>query len=162
MKNSLALLILAAALLSACSTAHVSEAEMRAEYERIAARVTDKEYNVRHILVEHRWQAEIALTRIRAGESFGAVARDLSQDPGSAPEGGEMGWNGPKNFVDDFSDAMVRLAPKGLNAEPVKSRFGWHVIEVTATRTAQIPPFEAVKDQIRRRLEQRASAAARS
>lgn len=161
MHISHALLIAAAVMLSACSTTHVSEAEMKAEYERIAARITDKEYNVRHVLVEHRWQAEIALGRIKAGESFGAVARDVSKDPGSAPEGGEMGWNGPKNFVEDFSDAMVRLAPKGLNPEPVKSRFGWHVIEVTDTRAAQIPPFEAVKEQIRKRLEQKANGAAR-
>lgn len=155
MKIFLVAILSTVVLVSACSTTQVSEDEARAEYDRIVARMTDQEYNVRHILVEHRWQAEAALARIKSGEAFGSVARDLSQDPGSAPQGGEMGWNVPKNFVPEFSDAMVRLAPSGLTAEPVKSPFGWHVIEVTSLRKVQAPPFDEVRDQIVKRLKQK-------
>lgn len=159
MKIILGTLLATAALVSACSTIQVSEAEARAEYEKVVAQMTGQEYDVRHILVEHRWQADAALNRIKAGESFGTVARDVSQDPGSAPEGGEMGWNGPKNFVPEFSEAMVRLGPNGLTQEPVKSPFGWHVIEVTGVRKAQVPPFDEVKDQILKRLKQKKALA---
>ena len=162
MKKIQALLLSAAFLLSACSTTQIPESEVRAEYERIVSHMTDKEYNVRHILVEHRWQAEVALNRIKAGESFGAVARDVSKDPGSAPQGGEMGWNGPKNFIEEFSEVMVRLAPRGLNQEPVKTRFGWHIIEVTDTRKVQAPPFDEVKGQIEKRLKQKMDAASKA
>lgn len=155
MKKFLGVIFSTAILLSACSTTQVSESETRAEYDRIVARMTDQEYNVRHILVEHRWQAEAALVRIKSGEAFGPVARDVSQDPGSAPQGGEMGWNVPAHFVPEFSEAMVRLGASGLTAEPVKSPFGWHVIEVTGMRKEQPPPFDELKDQIAKRLKQK-------
>lgn len=137
----------------------VTEAEMRAEYERVVALVSDQEYQVRHILVQHKEEADAALRRIRAGEPFGAVAHSVSRDPGSAMEGGDLGWNDPRNFVGEFSRAMVRLAPAGMTQEPVRSPFGWHVIEVTGVRKAVMPPFEEVKEQIARRLRQKRAAA---
>jgi len=159
MKTVIKALFSTALLLSICSITQASEAEVRAEYDRIVARMTDKEYNVRHILVEHLWQAEAALARIKSGESFGSVARDLSTDPGSAPKGGEMGWNSPDIFPPEFSETMVRLVPKGLAAEPVKSPYGWHVIEVTSSRKLQHPSFEQVKDKIAKRLKQKRESA---
>lgn len=152
--------LIIAALLTACASPQVSEAEARAEYEKIVALISSSEYNVRHILVESKSQAATALNRIRAGESFGSVARELSQDPGSAPQGGELGWNDPRNFVPEFSKAMITLTPNGMTKEPVRSPFGWHIIEVNEIRKAAVPPFEEVQDKIVSRLKKRKAAVA--
>lgn len=136
----------------------VTPAQVRAEYDRIVAQLDAKEYKVRHILVDKQSQAQSALDRIKAGESFEAVAREVSQDPGSAKEGGDLGWNVPGNFTKGFSTSMKSLAPHGLSPQPVQTEFGWHVIEVTAERAMPIPPFDEVKDNIAERLRRRAQA----
>ena len=159
MKSFPGLIIFIAIYLSACAGPQISESEARAEYAKIVSLISSNEYNVRHILVESQSQATAALTRIKAGESFGSVAREVSQDQGSAPQGGEMGWNDPRNFVPEFSKAMVTLTPNGLTQEPVRSPFGWHIIEVTATRKSTVPPFEEVRDKIMQRLKQKRVAA---
>lgn len=153
------LAIVALLLLSACttpqpSTVTVTDAEARAEYEHIISRYGGQEYKVRHILVEHQAEAKAALDRIKAGEAFESVARQVSRDPESAVRGGDLGWNAKDNFVPEFSVAMVALAPHGLTAEPIRSPFGWHVIEVTSVRPMAFPPFEQVKAQIVERMRQ--------
>lgn len=144
-----------AVVLAACSstpdTANVSEAEMRAEYEKLAQQAP-LEYKVRHIIVERQYQAEEALQRIKKGESFESVALDVSTDPGSKKQGGDLGWSYPENFPPEFSAAMIALSPSGLSASPVKSRFGWHVIELIGTRRGPLPPFESVREDLAKRV----------
>jgi len=97
---------------------------------------------VRHILVtpdeiidEETAQQRLddAIERINGGEDFGEVAKLLSDDPGSANDGGEMGWSNPGTFVPEFEEVMGNLEP-GVMSEPFRSRFGWHVIEVMDRR----------------------------
>lgn len=130
--------------------ATVTERQIRAEYDRIASRYRGvTEYKVRHILVDSEDKAQRVLDRLHQGESFGQVARQVaSLDPQSAGQGGELGWNEPAYFDPDFSKAMVALAPHGLTSAPVKTRFGWHVIEVTEVRTKAFPSYEEVHDRI--------------
>lgn len=138
-------------------TGRYSEAELRAEYARIgerwsAAHQGEFEYNVRHVLVKARAQADIALARIRSGEAFAQVAKDMSIDEGSVDKGGELGWNLSGNFVDEFADAMRKLGPAGMVEAPVQSPFGWHVIEVRDMRSPTMPTFEASRAQLELRL----------
>jgi len=80
--------------------------------------------------------------RIQAGTAdFAALARDNSQDPGSARNGGELGWSVPGQFVPEFEEAMNRLQP-GQISEPVVSRFGVHLIQVEGRRDAKLKPEE--------------------
>ncbi|MEO0579293.1 MAG: peptidylprolyl isomerase [Pseudomonadota bacterium] len=97
---------------------------------------------VRHILVTTNEivddrTAELklaqALERIEAGEEFGELARELSDDPGSATSGGDMGWTEPGTFVPEF-EAVVNRSEIGEMSQPFKSRFGWHVLEVMERR----------------------------
>lgn len=99
--------------------------------------------NVRHILVTPdeiiddetaKQRLEDAIERIKGGEDFGEVAKLLSDDPGSANEGGEMGWTNPGTFVPEFEEVANGLEI-GAMSEPFRSRFGWHVIEVVGRRT---------------------------
>jgi len=71
--------------------------------------------------------------RLRAGEDFATLARSNSQDTVSAAKGGDLGWLGPGDTVPEFEAAMNRLAP-GEISEPVKTRFGWHLIQVEEYR----------------------------
>jgi peptidyl-prolyl cis-trans isomerase SurA len=71
--------------------------------------------------------------RIEQGEDFATLARSHSQDPGSASEGGDLGWITPGQMVPEFEKAMDQLQP-GEISEPVESRFGWHLIQVLDRR----------------------------
>lgn len=82
-----------------------------------------------HILVATQQAADEARGRIEAGEDFGDVAREVSTDPGTAPNGGDLGWFTREEMVPAFADAAFSL-PVGDVSQPVASEFGWHVIKV--------------------------------
>lgn len=102
-----------------------------------------EQVKLRHILVSPnevidtetaKQQIEDALERIRSGEQeFGEVAKLLSDDPGSANDGGEMDWTGPGVFVPEFEE-VANNAEIGVITEPFQSRFGWHILEVLERR----------------------------
>jgi peptidyl-prolyl cis-trans isomerase C len=130
----------------------VSDAALHKEYDAIKAQMGDKEYKVRHILVEKEDEAKEIIAALQKGEKFEKLA-ERSKDPGSKANGGDLDWNAPGNFVKPFSDAMVKL-PKGkFTTVPVQTQFGWHVIEVDDIRDAKIPSFEEVKPQLSQRLQ---------
>jgi peptidyl-prolyl cis-trans isomerase C len=130
----------------------VSDAALHKEYDAIKAQMGDKEYKVRHILVEKEDEAKEIIVALQKGEKFEKLA-ERSKDPGSKANGGDLDWNAPGNFVKPFSDAMVKL-PKGkFTTVPVQTQFGWHVIEVDDIRDAKIPSFDEVKPQLTQRLQ---------
>ena len=99
--------------------------------------------NVRHILVtpnevlddEAAQDFTIGLReRVKNGESFSELAKEYSDDIGSAQEGGELGWTNPGQMVPEFEAAMAS-AEIGVVTEPIRSEFGWHILEVTGRRT---------------------------
>jgi peptidyl-prolyl cis-trans isomerase SurA len=71
--------------------------------------------------------------RILGGEEFETVAKAMSEDPGSAIEGGDLGWSGPGTFVPVFQEVCDSLA-LGELSEPFKSPFGWHIVQVLDRR----------------------------
>ena len=97
---------------------------------------------VRHILVTPdqiiddetaQQRLKDARERIVAGEDFGELAKLLSDDPGSANSGGEMGWTSPGTFVPEF-EQVADATEVGVLSEPFNSRFGWHILEVMDRR----------------------------
>jgi peptidyl-prolyl cis-trans isomerase C len=130
----------------------ISDALLHKEYDSIKAQMGDKEYKVRHVLVEKEDEAKEIIVALQKGEKFEKLA-ERSKDPGSKANGGDLDWNAPGNFVKPFSDAMVKL-PKGkFTATPVQTQFGWHVIQVDDIRDAKIPSFDEVKPQLQQRLQ---------
>ncbi len=102
-----------------------------------------EQVKVRHILVTPneiidddtaKQKLEDAIERIRSGEEFGELAKLMSDDPGSANSGGDMGWTSPGTFVPEF-EQIVNDAEIGELSEPFRSRFGWHIVEVLDRRT---------------------------
>jgi len=97
---------------------------------------------IRHILITPdqiideetaKQRLDDAVERIQGGEDFGEVAKLLSDDPGSANNGGEMGWTNPGEFVPEFEE-VANNSELGALSEPFRSRFGWHVLEVLERR----------------------------
>ena len=130
----------------------IPDAALRKEYDTIRAQMGDKEYKVRHILVEKEDDAKEIIAALQKGEKFEKLA-ERSKDTGSKAAGGDLDWNAPGNFVKPFSEAMVKL-PKGkFTATPVQTQFGWHVIEVTDIREAKVPSFDEVKPQLQQRMQ---------
>jgi peptidyl-prolyl cis-trans isomerase C len=130
----------------------ISDAMLRKEYEVIKTQIGDREYKVRHILVEKEDEAKEVIVELQKGDKFEKLA-ERSKDPGSKANGGDLDWNAPANFVKPFSDAMV-ATPKGkFTAQPVQTQFGWHVIMVEDIREAKVPAFDEVKPQLQQRMQ---------
>jgi len=132
----------------------VSDAEVKAEYDRFKAQAGDKEYHARHILVEKEDDAKAIITKLKGGAKFEDLAKQ-SKDPGSAANGGDLDWASPASFVKPFSDAMVALQKGQVTEAPVKTQFGYHVIKLEDVRAAKVPTLEEVKPQIAESLQQK-------
>jgi peptidyl-prolyl cis-trans isomerase C len=117
-------------------------------YDETAKSMTpEEEVRARHILVEEEAQAKAALERLKKGEDFAKLAGELSKDPGSGKEGGDLGFFTKDRMVAPFAEAAFKLG-KGEVSEPVKSQFGWHVIKVEDKRSKSLPAFDEVKGEI--------------
>jgi peptidyl-prolyl cis-trans isomerase C len=133
----------------------VSDADMKAEYERISKQGTGKQYKTRHILVEKEDAAKKVIEDIKKGAKFEDLAKAQSKDPGSAQNGGDLDWVSPGSVVPPFAEAMAKLEKGKMTETPVQSNFGWHVIRVEDTRDAKPPSFEEVKPQMQQFLQQK-------
>lgn len=132
----------------------VTDAEIKAEYDKFAAANSGKEFKARHILVETEDQAKAIIAKLKKGGKFEDIAKKESKDPGSGKEGGDLGWANPGNYVKEFSDALSALTKGKMTETPVKSQFGYHIIRLDDIRDAQLPKFEDVKPQIAQQLQQ--------
>lgn len=133
----------------------VPDAEVRRQYQR--TRRSFEEIRVRHILFSAEAgedaalrRARSALARLRGGADFADLARRLSEDPGSAQQGGDLGFVRRGRFVPEFEQAAFSLRPRTVS-EPVRSSFGYHLILVQARR---IVPFAEAAEEIRTQLSQ--------
>jgi foldase protein PrsA len=119
----------------------VSEGSLRQTYEDRILEFT--EVHVAHILVQTEREAE-RIRREATPKTFASLARRFSQDPGSAPNGGDLGTQRASDLVGPFARATLRI-PVGEIGGPVQTDFGFHVIHVL-DRTTQ--PFEEVRDSL--------------
>ena len=131
-----------------------TDAEARAEYDKIKAANGDKEYRARHILVEREEEAKALVAQLKGGAKFEDLAKKNSKDPGSAENGGDLDWANPGNYVPEFSAALVKLNKGEFTDTPVKSQFGFHIIKLEDSRAVQFPAFDEVKAQIIQRNNQ--------
>lgn len=144
----------------------VAEDELQARYEELKGSryTTGGQRRVRHILLtlppdageqqvaEARQRLEEMRALIQSGEAgFEELAKQNSQDPGSAEQGGDLGWVDRGQMVPAFEQAAFGLG-KGELSEPVRSEFGLHLIQVTEARPEQVQPFAEVKDELRQEM----------
>jgi len=144
-------------VLSQIAKSAATDAVIKSTYdEEIKKQKPETEIHARHILVGTKAEAEAVIKRLMAGEKFEDLAKELSKDPGS--EGGDLGWFTKDRMVPEFADAAFKLEV-GQLSDPVKSPFGWHLIEVLDKRQKAPPTFDQVKGQVTRYVVQKAQLA---
>ncbi|MBV8742413.1 MAG: peptidyl-prolyl cis-trans isomerase [Sinobacteraceae bacterium] len=142
-----------------------SDAELKAAYEKNKDRYVEAEKRrARHILIPvgkddaaARKQAEDVLTQAKGGKDFAALAKQYSQDPGSAQQGGDLGWADRNQFVGPFGDALFSMSPGELRG-PVKTQFGYHIIRLDEVQPSKGKSFEEVRGDLEAELKRNAAA----
>src|SRR5512139_91823 len=137
------------------------EAEVRAYYEQNKSRYgTDEQRRASHILITPdggdkaaaKKKAEQLLAQVKSKPGdFEKLARENSKDPGSAAQGGDLGFFGKGMMVKPFEEAVFKMKP-GEVSDVVESDFGFHVIKLTEVKPAEIKPLEQVRADIERDL----------
>jgi peptidyl-prolyl cis-trans isomerase C len=126
----------------------VTEAELKAEYDKQIGRVAGgTEFKARHILVKTEDEAKAIIAELDKDADFAKLATTKSTGPSKA-QGGDLGWFGAAQMVAPFSEAVAKLENGKYTTTPVKTQFGWHVILREDSRQQTPPPFEAVKAQL--------------
>jgi peptidyl-prolyl cis-trans isomerase C len=122
---------------------------VRKRYDEEVAKIEQpEEVKASHILVETEDEAKAIIEQLKAGGDFAAIAKEKSKDPGSGPNGGDLGYFGKGSMVQEFEAAAFALEPGKFTETPVKSQFGYHIIKLEDRRKQPLPDFEAVKAQV--------------
>jgi peptidyl-prolyl cis-trans isomerase C len=125
-----------------------TDEEIRAQYDQLAKSMGSKEYHAHHILVKTEPEAKNLIAQLNKGAKFEDLAKAQSQDPGSAANGGDLGWSAPDSYDKDFADAMTKLQKGKYSTTPVKTQFGYHIIRLDDVRDTQLPSFDEVKPRL--------------
>jgi parvulin-like peptidyl-prolyl isomerase len=130
----------------------VTDKEVRANYEENKDQYGEPESRkVRHILVDKQERADDLYAQLQSGASFATLAKKFSKDPGSAAQGGEL-TVAKGATVPEFDELAFELDKNEL-AKPVKTQFGWHIIQALSdVKPAKVQPFAQVKEQIKQQL----------
>lgn len=119
--------------------------------EKIATMKPQQEIHARHILVATEDEAKKVVERLKNGEDFATVAKEVSKDAGA--EGGDLGFFTRGQMLKPFEDAAFALDVGQISA-PVQTQFGWHIIKVEEKRDQPLPTFDQVKGTIMGQLVQ--------
>jgi peptidyl-prolyl cis-trans isomerase C len=137
----------------------VTDEALAAEYAARTARYTEVEYKARHILVPSEAEAKDVIRQLDRGGSFAKLARTKSIDPGSAKDGGDLGWFTAATMVPQFAQAVTQLAKGKHSKQPVATQFGFHVILLEDQRQQTPPPLESVRQQLESSLQEKTAEA---
>ncbi|HTP37540.1 MAG TPA: peptidylprolyl isomerase, partial [Methyloceanibacter sp.] len=119
--------------------------------EKVATMKPQQEIHARHILVATEDEAKKVVERLKNGEDFATVAKEVSKDAGA--EGGDLGFFTRGQMLKPFEDAAFALDVGQISA-PVQTQFGWHIIKVEEKRDQPLPTFDQVKEAIMGQLVQ--------
>ncbi len=106
-----------------------------------------KEYNANHILVKTEEEAKELIQQLDGGATFTELAKKHSTGP-SGKNGGALGWFSSSSMVPPFSEATIKLEKNNYTKQPVKTQFGWHIINLNDVRTTEPPAFESVSKEL--------------
>lgn len=132
----------------------ITDEALKQQYQTAIKTVQGQEFKARHILVKTEKEANTLLAELKKGADFAKMAKDKSMDQGSAKEGGDLGWFQLNDMVKPFSDA-VGGAKKGALLGPIKTDFGYHLIQMQDVRDATPPDMEVMREQLQQELQQK-------
>lgn len=133
----------------------VSDEELQAAYQKDIANLAEQR-RAAHILIEvndkqtdaqAKAKLEDVAQRLSKGEDFAALAKEFSQDPGSASKGGDLGFAGKGVYDPSFEEALYGLN-KGQVSQPVHTEYGWHLIKLLDLQAPEVPSFASLKDKL--------------
>lgn len=127
--------------------------------ERLKSLPAEEEVHARHILVSTEDEAKAIIADLKKGTAFDKLAKEKSTDKASGAEGGDLGWFKKSDMVKEFADAAFGLKKGELSEAPIKTQFGYHIIQIDDRRTAPPPALEELSDQIREELAREAVTA---
>ena len=132
----------------------VSDADLHAAYEKDKSRLeVPEKRHARHILITGKDDAtalalaQQVLAQVKSGKDFGELAKQYSQDPGSAQNGGDLGWAERGSFVKPFADALFGMQV-GEIAGPVKTQYGYHVIRLDEVQAGKGKSFDEARPEL--------------
>jgi peptidyl-prolyl cis-trans isomerase D len=132
----------------------LSDADLRAAYEKDKSRLeVPEKRHARHILITGKDDAtalalaQQVLAQVKSGKDFGELAKQYSQDPGSAQNGGDLGWAERSTFVKPFADALYAMKV-GEIAGPVKTQYGYHIIRLDEIQPGKAKSFEEARPEL--------------
>jgi len=131
-----------------------SETELQTAYEQNIQRLSGTQYKARHILLDEESEAIEVIEELHGGADFQELATARSTGP-SGPNGGDLGWFSADTMVPPFAQAVSSMETGTFSEEPVRTRFGWHIILLEDTLDSQPPGLEAVRADITNFVEQR-------
>ena len=139
----------------------LTDADLHDYYDKHKDRyIAPERRRVRHILIavnktrtapQALKRAEEVLAKAKAGADFAALAKQYSDDPGSASEGGELGWSQRSTFVTPFADAVFSMKPDEIRG-PVQTQFGYHIIQLEGIEPAKVKTFDEARGEIEAQL----------
>ena len=136
----------------------LTDADLHAQYEKEKAQLTVAEKrHARHILISGKddaaalKEAQDVLAQAKAGKDFGELAKQYSKDPGSAQNGGDLGWADKSTFVPAFADALFSMQPGEIRG-PVKTQFGYHIIRLEEIQAGKGKSFDEARAQLETEL----------
>jgi peptidyl-prolyl cis-trans isomerase C len=156
-------------LLQSTGKAALTDEAMHKVYDEAVKQMGEQqEVHARHILIRAaagdekasaaaKAKIEAIIARLKKGEDFEKVAKEVTEDPSGKANGGDLGYFTKDQMVPEFSDVAFKLE-KGQISEPVKTQFGWHVIKVEDKRVKPSPTFDQVKPQIEQYVTRKAQA----
>ncbi|MGQ0583905.1 MAG: peptidylprolyl isomerase [Reyranella sp.] len=138
----------------------VTADKLRQRYEeRLKSMPAEEEVHAKHILVATEDEAKALIAEIKKGAAFDKLAKEKSTDKASGAEGGDLGWFKKSDMVKEFADAAFDLKKGQLTETPIKTQFGFHVIQVEDRRKAPPPAYEELVDQLREEMAREAVTA---
>lgn len=133
----------------------VSDASVKAEYDRRVKEMSGNEYKVRHIQLEKEADAKAIISKLQTGAKFEDLAKE-SVDAGSKENGGDIGWVSPQGVPPEMSAVLSKLEKGKFHGMPIQTTYGFHVVKLEDTRQAVPPKYEDVQANLRQGLEQQA------
>ncbi len=128
----------------------ITETDIEGAYERRLAESGDIEYRARHLLLDSEALGLEVIEKLNEGADFADLVDEYSED--SVYEGGDIGWFGPEEMVDEFSAAVRQLEVGEYTDTPVQTPFGWHVILLEDTRGREIPALDDLREDLVREV----------
>ena len=132
----------------------VTAEQIKNAYDARLKSLSNRQYKARHILVASELEAKDVIAQLEKGADFSKLAQKYSKDTGSAVRGGDLGdWFSPDQMVAEFSSALATLKKGEYTKQPVRSQYGWHVIQLEDVRSVPPPSMDQMREQLTQQAE---------